>query len=136
MTNPGEIDKVPIKVVPIYIEPVVEEYVEPEPPFAEPTPTDAIPRSPLIGRIAVLLAVLTLIAHIIAIPVSSANAWTTGTVIAWAAIGMSILAVGTGIAAIITGHGRAWGIVAVVLGIVANPYLLLWFLRLLSGAQS
>lgn len=136
VTNPGELDKVPIKVVPIYIEPVTEEYVDPEPPVAEPEPIVEAPRSRLLGRIALLLGVLTVLAHIVAIPVASANAWTTGTVLAWAAIGLSILAVGTGIAAVITGHGRRAGIAAIVVGLVGNPYLLLSLLRVLSGAQS
>ena len=136
VTNPGELDKVPIKVVPIYIEPVLEEYVDPEP---EPTPPDVVApvrTSPLLGGLALTVGVLMVVVHIAAIVVSSANQWVAGTVIGWVAIALSVLAVIGGVVAIVLARGRGLGLAAVVVGIVGNPFVLLVLLRVLSGAQS
>ncbi|CAN5601696.1 hypothetical protein BH10ACT7_BH10ACT7_19190 [soil metagenome] len=135
VTNPGELEKVPIKVVPIYIEPVLEEYVDPATPEAEATPPVAVPRSSLIGQLAFIAALLTVVAHIVAVVVASGNLWATGTVIGWVAIGLSALAVVGGTVAIILRRGSRYGIAAIVLGLIANPYLLLMVLRFFSGAQ-
>lgn len=135
VTNPGELEKVPIKVVPIYIEPVYEEYVDPVPPVADEAPPPAPRRSTLIGQLAFTAALATVVTHVIAVVVASANLWTTGTVLGYIAIGLSALAVVGGTVAIILRRGSRYGMVAIVLGLIANPFLLLVVLRFLSGAQ-
>ena len=133
MTNPGELEKVPIKVVPIYIEPMLEEYVDPEPEVVESQPEPTVVR-PLIGQIAFGAALLTIVAHAVAVATASASAWSTGTVLGYIAIGLSVLAVLGGIAAIILNRGRRLGIIAIVMGVLANPWVLLEILRLFAGA--
>ena len=132
VTNPGELEKVPIKVVPIYIEPVLEEYVDPEPPEVVVEPELPVSR-PLVGQIALTVAVLTVVAHVVAVATASAGAWATGTAFGYVAIGLSVLAVVGGIAALILNRGRAVGIVAIVIAVLANPWLLLIVLRALAG---
>lgn len=135
VTNPGELEKVPIKVVPIYIEPVLEEYVDPVPPETPAAPATPVRRSTLLGQLAFTTALLTVVAHVVAVVVASSNLWTTGTVLGWVAIGLSALAIVAGTVAIILRRGSRYGIVAIVLGLIGNPFLLLVVLRFLSGAQ-
>jgi hypothetical protein len=129
VTNPGELEKVPIKVVPIYIEPVLEEYVDPEPPEVVDEPEQPPARSGLVGQIALTVAILTVVAHVVAVATASAGAWATGTAFGYVAIGLSVLAVCGGIVAIILKRGRGVGIAAIVIGVLANPWIVLVVLR-------
>lgn len=44
--------------------------------------------------------------------------------VAWAAVGISAIAVLTGIVALILGRDRAWAVAGIVLGVIANPLVL------------
>lgn len=138
MTHPGELDKVPIKVVPIYFDPVVEqapeEPLEPE-VVVEPEPADA-PRRRLgiVGGLSVVAAIVAAVLTGVGVGVASAGAYDAGTVLAWAAIVVSAAAVLGGLVALIVGWGRWAGAVAVVLGLAANPWLLATVLGALAPA--
>ncbi len=131
MTVPGELDKVPIKVVPIYIEPVVEmPPLEPE-IVVEPEPTDAPRRGrAFVGGLALLGALAAAIVTGVGIGVAASGLYDLGAVLAWVAIVLSALAVLVGLVAIIVGWGRRWGIAAVILGVVSNPWVLTTVLSL------
>lgn len=126
MTIPGELDKVPIKVVPIYLEPVAEpaEPLEPE-IVVEPEPSDAPRRTTnLVGSLALIAALAAAVVTGVGVGVASSGAYDAGTVLAWVAIVVSIAAVLGGLVAAVAGWGRRLGIAAVILGTLANPWLL------------
>lgn len=139
MTSPGEttkgdVERVPLKVVPIFVQPLEDEPdVEEEIVAEEPAPKRL---RPYLGIVALLLALATVGVHIAAIVVASSGDFPTGTYLGYGAIGVSALAVVFGLVAAVSGSGRAWGIIAAVLAVLANPWVLLIVLRFLSGAQT
>jgi hypothetical protein len=136
----GPVERVPLKVVPYYVQPIEDE-PEAEPPLdgeeppKEPARESRVPRW-IVGAAALLVALATVAVHIAALVIASADDAVTSTLLAYVAIGLSAVAVIVGILAIVLRRGRPWGIVAVVLGLVANPYLLLTVLRWASGLVS
>jgi len=92
------------------------------------------PPSPALGAVALGLAVVTAIVHIIAVVVSSASDFDLGTTLGYIAIGLSVLAVVLGALAVILDRGRRLGVASVALGLVANPYILLLLLQLVGGS--
>ncbi|MDO7880871.1 hypothetical protein [Antiquaquibacter soli] len=134
MTVPGELDKVPIKVVPIYFEPVVEfEPLEPE-TVVEPEQKDAPRRSTrIVGALSLLGAVVAAVLTGVGVAVASGGAYDAGTVIAWVAIVLSAVAVLGGLVAAVARWGRPWGIAAVIVGVAANPWVLATVLGALAG---
>ncbi|CAN5397193.1 hypothetical protein BH11ACT5_BH11ACT5_22230 [soil metagenome] len=135
MTSPGEVERVPLKVVPIYLQPIDD---EPEAPEEEPVVVEepVRVRRPYLGIAAVVLALGTVGVHIAAIVVATGRDFPTGTYLGYVAIGLSALTVVVGLVAAVIGRGRAWGIAAAVVGILANPWVLLVVLRFLSGLQT
>ena len=73
---------------------------------------------------------------VIAIVVATAADFETSTMLSWVAMIASTVAVLVGILAIALRLGRGWGIAAVIVGILANPYLLLQGLTLLAGVTA
>ena len=138
----GEVERVPLKVVPIFVQPIVDEpelVVEDDDDDLDPAVSaedEPRRRTRLVGIAAAVLALGTIGVHIAAVVVSSAGDFATGAQLGWVAIGLSALAVLVGVVAAIIGRGRAWGIVAALVAVLANPYVLLTVLRLLSGAQT
>lgn len=135
MTSPGEVERVPLKVVPIYVTPIED---EPEAPEEEPEVVEETPRvrRPWIGLAAVALTVATIGVHAAAIVVASNGDFPAGTLLGYIAIGLSALAVVVGVVAAVVGRGRVWGIAAAVVALLANPWVLLIVLRFLSGIQT
>jgi hypothetical protein len=84
----------------------------------------------LLGSIGVLLAVGAGVLQVLGIVQATALNWERGTLLAWLAIGASVLAFVVGLAAVILRRGRRLGIVAMVVAVVANP----WVLAQLLGA--
>jgi hypothetical protein len=127
-----------IKVVPMYIEPFPEDEAESAP---EPTPapprrrTRRLPR-PLLGLVAFGFSVVCVALTFAGVSVATDGEFPVATVLAYAAITLSVVAVIGGLAAIITRRGVGWGVVAVLVGVVGNPFLLLSLLRLVSALQS
>ena len=128
-------------MVPIYVQPledepelVVEDDEHPD-PDTERT-EEPRGRAPFVGIAAAVLALGTIGVHVAAVVVSSSGDFVTGAQLGWVAIGLSALAVVVGIVAAIIGRGRAWGIVAALVAVLANPYVLLTVLTFISGARS
>jgi len=92
-----------------------------------------LPRSPWLGWFAFLIAVGTVVVHGVAVAVDAGKDYELSTVLAWVAIGLSIVAVVVGVVAAAFGRGRGPGIAAAIVGVLANPWLLLHTLRLLGG---
>lgn len=141
MTVPGELDRVPIKVVPIYLDPVVEEEVEapaeaPEP--AEPTPAQR-PRASsrgrlaIVGPLALLGGVVTAVLTGVGVGTAASGLYDVGATLAWTAIAVSGASVVAGLAAIVFGWGRGWAIAGLVVAVAANPWVLTSLLGLFSA---
>jgi len=131
VTTPGDVERVPLKVVPYYVQPLEDEpevVVQEEPPADRPRV-----KSPWLGIGALALAVVTVVLHAWAIGSSTDGDFALGSGLGWAAIVVSGIAFLAGIVAIVLGCGRRFGIAAAVLALVANPYLLLVVLRWASG---
>lgn len=136
MTSPGEVERVPLKVVPIFVTPIED---EPEAPEEEPEVVEDAPprvRRPWIGLAAVALTLATIGVHAAAIVVATNGDFPAGTLLGYVAIGLSALAVAVGVVAAVVGRGRAWGIGAAVVAVLANPWVLLVVLTFLSGIQT
>ncbi len=123
-----------IKVVPMYIEPRPEDEPAPQ-PAPTPRPARRAPRA-LLGIVALAFAVACAALTGAGVTVATNGVFPVATLLAYAAIGFSVLAVIGGLAAMITGRGRFWGVAAILLGLVGNPVLLLSLLRLVSALQS
>jgi NADH:ubiquinone oxidoreductase subunit K len=95
-----------------------------------PIPDPAPPRPAVLGWLAMLLAVATAVLHGVAVSQATEHASASATVLAWIAIGCSIAAVALGILAAAIRSGRTVGITAAVIGLFANPWVLLQILTL------
>jgi hypothetical protein len=128
VTIPGPLKQVPIKVVPMFIE---------DAPVEDPGQEDAPlqperEKTPLLGAIAMTAAVLTGTLHAVAVALASNGVYQTSTVLAITAIGLSIVAIVVGVIAAILDRGRKTGIVAAVVGLLVNPFVVLVTLRFFS----
>ncbi len=121
-----------IKVVPL----VFGEGKEPA-ALEEPTEVEwsEEPKSAVLGVVALALGVLSGVTTGIGVGVASAGGFAAATVLAYVAVGLSILAVAAGIAAIVLKRGRAEATVGVVLGVVGNPLVLLVVLQFVGGTS-
>ena len=136
MTEPGPLERLPTKVVPYVVTGYAEDEVAEEPPIDQPPEPEERParrRGPLLGLIALSLAVLTVVAHAVAVIVASGNDFEPAAIVAYVAIGLSVASVLAGALAVILRLGRPWGVIAIVLGVIANPFLLLVVLRFVGG---
>ena len=77
-----------------------------------------------VGWIALAVAVVAAVLTGVGVGVAADGEFVTGTTVAWVAIVLSGIAVAGGILALIAGFGRLPGALAVVLGLLANPFLL------------
>ena len=77
-----------------------------------------------LGMTAFGLAAVLALVDIAAIMLATAGDWTTGTLLGVMSSVLTILSLGLGLAAIVLNRGRAWGLAAGILSIVANPWLL------------
>ena len=87
---------------------------------------DRTPRTPALGAGAVLIAVMAVAALVAAIVERSA-------LFTWIALAASAAAVLAGLFALVTGRGRIPGFIAVVVGAVANPWVLTQLLQWAAG---
>lgn len=100
-------------------------------------PTDA-PRAKrrsvpwILGVVGLTLAAAAAVLQVLGIIQASGLNWQRGTLLAWVAIGVSTVAFLIGLIAIILNRGRRWGVAAMILAVVANP----WVLTQLLGAFS
>jgi hypothetical protein len=122
----SDIEPTPIKVVPMFID-------EPEPVESPPAPVERRRwYRPIPGILAFGFALATAVLLVVAIVLATDADFETSTTLSWAAMIASTVAVLGGITAIVLKAGRGWGIAAVVVGILTNPYLLLQGLSLLA----
>ena len=113
---------------------------EPTPTVAEslaaPPPVELVvkrvrPRWPgILSFVSALLAVAGVAAGIV---LATSDLFLAATYTAWGAIGASGLAVVVGLIGVIGRLGRSWGTAGVVLGVIANPYLLTIALDRIGG---
>lgn len=114
---------------------VVAELVEDEEPAppaaapaAEPIPDPAPargPRRPVLGWLAAAVAIATAVFHGLAVAVATARDPDSATTFAWISIGLSLGGVLLGVAAVVFRSGRAVGVVAAIVALLANPWVLL-----------
>ena len=127
------------QTVPIPVITVPTEGVEPAVPVdGRPKPEEAVePRRGvprwLVGLIGVVFALATVVAHIGAVSIASSGDWPVGTTWGYVAIGASVIGFLLGLLATIFGWGRRLGVFAMVLSVLANPFLLLHVLRFFGG---
>jgi hypothetical protein len=126
-TSPADLEHVPLKVVPMYVDedPVVEPAVAPQPERR---------RRPFIGIAALVLALGAGGLHIAAVIIAAGGGFETGTLLAWLAIGASVLGFAVGAVAVIGGWGRRLGLLGAVLAVLVNPWVVLRVLGLLGAA--
>ncbi len=86
----------------------------------------------LLGWLSLAAFVVTAVLHGLAVSVAAYQDLGAGTVLAWFAIIASVAAIGLGITAAVLDRGRTLGIVGAVGGLLANPWVVLQVLRLLS----
>jgi hypothetical protein len=97
----------------------------------EPVPTVRRPRWP--GVLSLILALLATAGVAAGLVLATSDLFLYATYTAWGAIGASGLAVLLGLIAIIGRFGRGLGTAGVVLGVLANPYLLTIALDRIGG---
>jgi hypothetical protein len=85
-----------------------------------------------LGILSLLAAAVTVVGTAGGIALAMGGAFELSILIGYLATGASVVAVLGGAAAVVTGRGRGWGALAVVVGILASPPLLT---RLLSWAS-
>lgn len=151
MTEPGSIDKVPLKVVPMYIDVDTHADVDaaddgaaaPAEPSHDPGEADSTePETPVraktgaVGVLALGASILSVVSSAAGIVIATNGEYPVATALAYLAIGLSVVGIVAGVLAIVLDRGRRAGVGAAVLGLLANPYLLLVALEFLGGARS
>ena len=94
------------------------------------TATQSIRR---LGMASLVLAISAAVLEVIAIAIGSGGAWGAATALAWLIVALFAISIALGLAAILTGNGRRWGIGAVIVSLLANPLVLVWLFSLLRG---
>ena len=108
-------------------------------PLAEPVdstlalPERARTRPRWPGILSLAFAVLTIAGLVTGIVLATGDLYLAATYTAWAAIGSSALAVIAATVAIVGRFGRGWAVAGLILGILANPFVLTRALDLIGG---
>jgi len=90
------------------------------------------PGSPLVGWLALVSAVALCVVTGIAVDLGARFEAESSAIVAWVAIGVSVIPIGAGLTAAILNLGRIPGLIATIVGVFANPWILLQVLRLLE----
>jgi hypothetical protein len=107
-----------------------------EPPRRRRSTPSASPRPRPRWRLGVLsfgAAIFTTVATTVGILLAMAGKFEVSILVAYLATGASVVAVLCGAAAVVTGRGRGWGAMAIVIGILSSPPLLTKLLGWASG---
>jgi len=112
-----------------------EELDETVDPIDEGDPVERV-KTAALGITALVIAALTVAALVAGIVIASAGDWALATILAYSAIGLSVLAVVGGVAAAVRGLGRRWAVLAVLLAVAANPLVQLVVLHFFAGAET
>lgn len=86
-----------------------------------------------VGVFAAIAALVTGIATVTGIELAMHGTYEASILLAYLATGASVVALLCGVAAVLTGRGRAWGAVAVVVGVLCSPPVLTRLLAWASG---
>jgi hypothetical protein len=86
-----------------------------------------------LGLVSIAAAVATVIVTSVGIGTSMARNFEAGILFAYLATFLSVVAVLGGAAAVVMGRGRAWGALAILIGILASPPILTRLLDWASG---
>jgi hypothetical protein len=87
----------------------------------------------LLGVLAFCAGLFTTASTTVGIALAMGGKYEASILIAYLATGVSVVAVLCGAAAVVTGRGRGWGAVAIVIGILSSPPLLTRLLGWASG---
>ncbi|QEE62354.1 hypothetical protein FVA74_12805 [Salinibacterium sp. dk2585] len=103
----------------------------------QPVPSARRRGKALPGMVALGLALVGLVVEIVAITIAAPasateTSWAVASVLAWIANGLTLAGVVTGLVAVVARLGRWWGAPAIVLGLLANPWLQVTVLGALS----
>jgi hypothetical protein len=110
------------------------EVFEPPRRRRSPSATPARPRPRWrLGVLSFGAAIFTAIATTTGIVLAMGGRFEASILIAYLATGASVVAVLCGAASVVTGRGRGWGALAIVIGILASPPLLTKLLGWASG---
>ena len=90
-------------------------------------------KTPLLGILAVVLVIVVGIVHVASIVLATGGDYELASFMAIAAIAGSVVSLVMGAIAAIAGLGRWWGLIAMVISIVVNPFVLLKVLTFFSG---
>ena len=105
---------------------------------AEPVRSDLTSgrtRGGWLGVAAFAIAVGGALACGIGVGVASNGSWTLATGLAYASVGLSVITVVLGLFAVFADMGRRFAIWAVIIGVLANPIVLLALLRVVSAIR-
>ena len=91
--------------------------------------------SPIPGLLALFLAIVTVVLLIIGVDVALRGDYAASRGIAYSTIGTSLVGVIIGIIAVLARRGRVWGIIGIVVCVLANPYVLTTVLGWFSSMQ-
>jgi hypothetical protein len=105
----------------------------PDADAAADAPMPSRTRRPWLGITAVALVVLVVIVDAIAIGLAYTDQYETSIIVAFVAIALAVVSFCLGLAAFILRAGRWWGLVAMPLSLLVNPYLLAGVLALVSN---
>ena len=108
--------------------------------LAEPAPTvpRAAPRAPraVLGVSAFLLSLLFSLGTGIALALFFAEALDAATIVAFTAIGLTTASFAFGLLAVLLGKGRGWGVAAMAISLISNPFVLVVGLGAVQGWTS
>ncbi len=126
----GDIEHVPLKVVPMYVD---EEAPAPVDEVQPPEIQVERKRTAIPGIASLALAVIAAVLQGVAIALATAGDYGTASILAYAAIVGSIVAFVGALVAVIANLGRRTGVAALVLAVLANPVVLLGLLGWVGG---
>ena len=136
MTTPGPVERVPLKVVPYYVQPDPDEPGD-EPEYeVHPDEPAARRRTILVGIGAAVLAAAVIALTSTGVVVGAGGDLVASTALAYAAIVVSLVAVVVSLVAIVGGFGRRWGVAALLVAVLANPLVLLTVLDAAERLQT
>jgi hypothetical protein len=86
------------------------------------------------GRAAAAIAVACVLLEVAAISVGDARHWTIATWLGYGVIGLTAVEFLGGLAAVILRRGGAWGVVAMIVSVLANPLVQIAVLGLFGSS--
>lgn len=101
--------------------------------YAADQPQGRGARGPGLGILALLLAVGFAVVHVVAVIAGVDGDFARSSQLAYVAIGGTAVSLLLGAVTVVIGAGRRWGVVAVLVSLVANPLVLIRILDFFGG---